>query len=51
MQRRLIKCVNTKIETEEEVDRAQCDHQLQPENTQKCSLAECESAPSGESLM
>ncbi|XP_071778586.2 A disintegrin and metalloproteinase with thrombospondin motifs 7 [Centroberyx gerrardi] len=47
VQRRLIKCVNTKAETEEEVDQAQCDHETQPENTQKCNLHECESAPYG----
>ncbi|XP_042265065.1 A disintegrin and metalloproteinase with thrombospondin motifs 7 isoform X1 [Thunnus maccoyii] len=47
VQRRLIKCVNTKAETEEEVDQAQCDHEPQPENTQKCNLQECEIAPSG----
>lgn len=47
VQRRLIKCVNTKAETEEEVDQAQCDHELQPDSTQKCNLQECESAPSG----
>ena len=50
MQRRLIKCVNTKAETVEEVDQAQCDHQPQPESIQKCNLQECESAPSGESV-
>ncbi|XP_042347431.1 A disintegrin and metalloproteinase with thrombospondin motifs 7 [Plectropomus leopardus] len=48
VQRRLIKCVNTKAETEEEVDQAQCDHEPQPESTQKCNLQECENAPSGE---
>ncbi|XP_076594528.1 A disintegrin and metalloproteinase with thrombospondin motifs 7 [Chaetodon auriga] len=47
VQRRLIKCVNTKAETDEEVDQAQCDHELQPESTQKCNLQECQSAPSG----
>ncbi|XP_033486759.2 A disintegrin and metalloproteinase with thrombospondin motifs 7 [Epinephelus lanceolatus] len=47
VQRRLIKCVNTKAETEEEVDQGQCDHELQPENTQKCNLLECESVSSG----
>ncbi|KAM7424484.1 hypothetical protein PAMA_000702 [Pampus argenteus] len=45
VQRRLIKCVDTKSETE--VDRAQCDHELQPESTLKCNLQECESAPPG----
>ncbi|XP_053177838.1 A disintegrin and metalloproteinase with thrombospondin motifs 7 [Scomber japonicus] len=47
VQRRLIKCVNTKAETEEEVDAAECNHEPQPENVQKCNLQECESAPSG----
>uniref|UniRef100_A0A667ZK74 ADAM metallopeptidase with thrombospondin type 1 motif 7 n=1 Tax=Myripristis murdjan TaxID=586833 RepID=A0A667ZK74_9TELE len=47
VQRRLIKCVNTKAETEEEVDQVQCDYQPQPETIQKCNLHECESAPSG----
>uniref|UniRef100_A0A671V7D8 ADAM metallopeptidase with thrombospondin type 1 motif 7 n=1 Tax=Sparus aurata TaxID=8175 RepID=A0A671V7D8_SPAAU len=42
VQHRLIKCVNTKAETEEEVDQAQCDHQPQPESIQKCNLQECE---------
>ncbi|XP_068427310.1 A disintegrin and metalloproteinase with thrombospondin motifs 7 [Clinocottus analis] len=47
VEHRLIKCVNTKAETDEEVDPAQCDHELHPESTQKCNLQECESAPSG----
>ncbi|KAM9366951.1 A disintegrin and metalloproteinase with thrombospondin motifs 7 [Symphorus nematophorus] len=47
VQRRLIKCVNTKAETNEEVDQAQCDNEPQPESIQKCNLQECESAPSG----
>nr|XP_019955083.1 PREDICTED: A disintegrin and metalloproteinase with thrombospondin motifs 7 [Paralichthys olivaceus] len=47
VQHRLIKCVDTKAETEEEVDQARCDHEPQPEIIQKCSLQECESAPSG----
>ncbi|XP_033973053.1 A disintegrin and metalloproteinase with thrombospondin motifs 7 [Trematomus bernacchii] len=47
VQRRLIKCVNTKAETDEEVDQAQCDPELCPESIQKCNLQECESAPSG----
>uniref|UniRef100_A0A4W6F769 ADAM metallopeptidase with thrombospondin type 1 motif 7 n=1 Tax=Lates calcarifer TaxID=8187 RepID=A0A4W6F769_LATCA len=45
VQHRLIKCVNTKAETEEEVDQAQCHHEPQPESTQKCNLQECESNP------
>lgn len=48
VQRRLIKCVNIKAETDEEVDGAQCDQELQPESNQKCNLQQCESAPSGE---
>ncbi|KAI3377426.1 hypothetical protein L3Q82_008615 [Scortum barcoo] len=47
VQRRLIKCVNTKAETLEEVDGAQCNHEPQPESDQKCNLQQCESAPSG----
>nr|XP_046249394.1 A disintegrin and metalloproteinase with thrombospondin motifs 7 isoform X2 [Scatophagus argus] len=47
VQRRLIKCVNTKSETNEEVDQAQCDHEPQPESIQKCNSQECESAPFG----
>uniref|UniRef100_A0A8C3ARR5 ADAM metallopeptidase with thrombospondin type 1 motif 7 n=1 Tax=Cyclopterus lumpus TaxID=8103 RepID=A0A8C3ARR5_CYCLU len=46
VEHRLIKCVNTKAETEEEVDQAQCGHERHPESTQKCNLQECESAPS-----
>uniref|UniRef100_A0A3Q3FUL3 ADAM metallopeptidase with thrombospondin type 1 motif 7 n=1 Tax=Labrus bergylta TaxID=56723 RepID=A0A3Q3FUL3_9LABR len=47
VQRRLIKCVNTKGETNEEVDQAECDHEPQPETTRKCNSQECVSAPSG----
>ncbi|XP_076011872.1 A disintegrin and metalloproteinase with thrombospondin motifs 7 [Genypterus blacodes] len=48
VKRRLVKCVDTKAETEEEeVERAQCDAETQPEEVQKCNLQECESAPSG----
>ncbi|XP_017269792.1 A disintegrin and metalloproteinase with thrombospondin motifs 7 isoform X2 [Kryptolebias marmoratus] len=47
VQQRLIKCVDTKAETEEEVDQAQCDRELKPNNTQKCHLHDCESAPPG----
>ncbi|TMS13657.1 A disintegrin and metalloproteinase with thrombospondin motifs 7 [Larimichthys crocea] len=47
LQRRLIKCINTKAETDEEVDQAQCDHEPQPESSQKCNLQDCMSAPSG----
>ncbi|XP_026234727.1 A disintegrin and metalloproteinase with thrombospondin motifs 7 isoform X2 [Anabas testudineus] len=47
VQHRLIKCVNTKAETDEEVEEAQCDHEPKPESAQKCNLQECESAPFG----
>ncbi|KAG8001232.1 A disintegrin and metalloproteinase with thrombospondin motifs 7 [Nibea albiflora] len=47
VQRRLIKCINTKAETDEEVDQAQCDHEPQPESSQKCNLQDCTSAPTG----
>ncbi|XP_056135280.1 A disintegrin and metalloproteinase with thrombospondin motifs 7 [Lampris incognitus] len=47
VQHRLIKCVNTKAEAEDEVDQAQCDHEPRPDDTHKCNLHECESAPSG----
>uniref|UniRef100_A0AAQ4S2M9 ADAM metallopeptidase with thrombospondin type 1 motif 7 n=1 Tax=Gasterosteus aculeatus aculeatus TaxID=481459 RepID=A0AAQ4S2M9_GASAC len=46
VRRRLIKCVNTKAETDDDLDPAQCDRELQPEGTQKCNLQECKSAPS-----
>ncbi|XP_041642010.1 A disintegrin and metalloproteinase with thrombospondin motifs 7 [Cheilinus undulatus] len=46
VQRRLIKCINTKSETNEELDPAECDHELQPESTRKCNLQECESTRS-----
>nr|XP_015198836.1 PREDICTED: A disintegrin and metalloproteinase with thrombospondin motifs 7-like [Lepisosteus oculatus] len=44
LQRRLVKCVNTKTGQEEE-DRAQCDHEPWPENTQECNTQDCESVP------
>ncbi|XP_077375099.1 A disintegrin and metalloproteinase with thrombospondin motifs 7 [Festucalex cinctus] len=47
VQRRLIKCVNTKAETEEEVDQTHCDHEVQPASTQKCNLDECHKDLSG----
>ncbi|XP_057704343.1 A disintegrin and metalloproteinase with thrombospondin motifs 7 isoform X2 [Corythoichthys intestinalis] len=47
VQQRLIKCVNTKAETEEEVDQTQCSHEVQPGSTQKCNLEECHTPPSG----
>ncbi|MED6282740.1 hypothetical protein CHARACLAT_001472 [Characodon lateralis] len=46
LQHRLIKCVDTKTEASEEVDQVQCDHELKPNNTQKCNLQDCKSAPS-----
>lgn len=49
VQHRLIKCVDTKAVTDDEVDAAQCDHELQPASTQKCHVQECEMKPSGES--
>lgn len=48
MQRRLIKCVDTKAEAEEEVDSTHCDHVLQPASTQKCNIQACERSPLGE---
>lgn len=48
LQRRLIKCVNTNAEKEQEVEQAQCELETQPENTQKCNLQECEKPPAGE---
>ncbi|CAG5859420.1 unnamed protein product [Menidia menidia] len=45
---RLIKCVDTKSETPQEVDPTQCDHEPQPDETQKCDLQECGGGPSGE---
>uniref|UniRef100_A0A3Q0SHJ4 ADAM metallopeptidase with thrombospondin type 1 motif 7 n=1 Tax=Amphilophus citrinellus TaxID=61819 RepID=A0A3Q0SHJ4_AMPCI len=44
---RLIKCVDTRAETDGEVDQAQCNYEPQPESTQKCNTQECESAPPG----
>lgn len=49
MQRRLIKCVNTKAEAGE-VEASQCDPELQPANVQKCNVHKCERTPSGELL-
>lgn len=48
MQCRLIRCVDTKAEAEEEVDAAHCDHVLQPASTQKCNIQACERSPLGE---
>uniref|UniRef100_A0A8C6L6X3 ADAM metallopeptidase with thrombospondin type 1 motif 7 n=1 Tax=Nothobranchius furzeri TaxID=105023 RepID=A0A8C6L6X3_NOTFU len=46
VQHRLIKCVDTKAETQEMVEPSQCDLQLKPNNTQRCNLHNCESTPS-----
>lgn len=48
MQQRLIKCVDTKAETEEEVEQVQCDRELKPNSTQKCHLQDCESPSPGQ---
>lgn len=48
LQHRLIKCVDTRTEASEEVDRVQCDHKLKPNDTKKCNVRDCESDPSGE---
>uniref|UniRef100_A0A673B4I8 ADAM metallopeptidase with thrombospondin type 1 motif 7 n=1 Tax=Sphaeramia orbicularis TaxID=375764 RepID=A0A673B4I8_9TELE len=47
VQRRLIMCINTKAETENELDQDHCNHEQEPESTRKCNVQECESAPSG----
>ncbi|KAK0136946.1 A disintegrin and metalloproteinase with thrombospondin motifs 12 [Merluccius polli] len=47
VQHRLIKCVDTKAEVQDEVEQARCDLQPRPDSTKKCNLNECESAPSG----
>ncbi|KAF6732615.1 A disintegrin and metalloproteinase with thrombospondin motifs 7 [Oryzias melastigma] len=44
VQQRLIKCVDTKADTDSEVDQAQCHHELKPVGSQKCNTQECESA-------
>lgn len=49
VQRRLIKCVNTKAEAAE-VEASQCDPELQPASTHKCNVQKCERTPSGELL-
>ncbi|KAL1007674.1 hypothetical protein UPYG_G00090020 [Umbra pygmaea] len=51
VQRRLVKCVNSKAETEDEVEHAQCDYDPWPQNTQKCNLHDCDSAPSALSCL
>uniref|UniRef100_A0AAX7UHM9 Peptidase M12B domain-containing protein n=1 Tax=Astatotilapia calliptera TaxID=8154 RepID=A0AAX7UHM9_ASTCA len=43
VQHRLIKCVDTRAETDGEVDQAQCHHEPPPESTRKCNTQECES--------
>lgn len=48
MQHRLIKCVDTRAETDGEVDQAQCHHEPPPESTRKCNTQECESVQPGE---
>uniref|UniRef100_A0A3B3D8D8 ADAM metallopeptidase with thrombospondin type 1 motif 7 n=1 Tax=Oryzias melastigma TaxID=30732 RepID=A0A3B3D8D8_ORYME len=47
VQHRLIKCVDTKADTDSEVDQAQCHHELKPVGSQKCNTQECESASPG----
>ncbi|RVE74247.1 hypothetical protein OJAV_G00020100 [Oryzias javanicus] len=44
VQQRLIKCVDTKADTDSEVDQAQCHHELKPVGSQKCNPHECEDA-------
>ncbi|XP_023808685.1 A disintegrin and metalloproteinase with thrombospondin motifs 7 [Oryzias latipes] len=44
VQQRLIKCVDTKADTDTEVDQGQCHHELKPVGSQKCNTQECESA-------
>ncbi|XP_035764979.1 A disintegrin and metalloproteinase with thrombospondin motifs 7 [Neolamprologus brichardi] len=48
VQHRLIKCVDTRAETDGEVDQAQCHHEPPPEGTRKCNTQECESVQPGE---
>lgn len=51
IQHRLVKCVNTKAELEEEMEKdkeAQCDHEPWPENMRQCNLHDCDSTTSGE---
>uniref|UniRef100_A0A669DHA8 ADAM metallopeptidase with thrombospondin type 1 motif 7 n=1 Tax=Oreochromis niloticus TaxID=8128 RepID=A0A669DHA8_ORENI len=43
VQHRLIKCVDTRAETDGEVDQAQCHHEPPPDSTRKCNTQECES--------
>uniref|UniRef100_I3JE65 ADAM metallopeptidase with thrombospondin type 1 motif 7 n=1 Tax=Oreochromis niloticus TaxID=8128 RepID=I3JE65_ORENI len=47
VQHRLIKCVDTRAETDGEVDQAQCHHEPPPDSTRKCNTQECESVQPG----
>uniref|UniRef100_A0A5F8GAS7 ADAM metallopeptidase with thrombospondin type 1 motif 7 n=1 Tax=Monodelphis domestica TaxID=13616 RepID=A0A5F8GAS7_MONDO len=46
IQRRLVKCVNTKTGQPEE-DSNLCDHEVWPENSQKCSAQDCPTSDTG----
>ncbi|XP_021333676.1 A disintegrin and metalloproteinase with thrombospondin motifs 7 isoform X1 [Danio rerio] len=48
IQRRLVKCVNTKAELEDENEHVDCEHDPRPNNTKKCNVHDCDSAPSGQ---
>lgn len=46
VQHRLVKCVNTKAELEDEDEKdkeAQCDREPWPEDTRQCNLHDCDS--------
>ncbi|XP_030045681.1 A disintegrin and metalloproteinase with thrombospondin motifs 7 isoform X2 [Microcaecilia unicolor] len=45
IQRRLVKCVNTQTGATEE-DNSMCEHEVWPENTQKCNPQDCNSTES-----
>ncbi|XP_044516221.1 A disintegrin and metalloproteinase with thrombospondin motifs 7 [Gracilinanus agilis] len=47
IQRRLVKCVNTKTGQPEE-DNNLCDHEVWPENSQKCNAQDCPASDTGE---
>ncbi|KFP07251.1 A disintegrin and metalloproteinase with thrombospondin motifs 7, partial [Calypte anna] len=47
IQRRQVKCINT--QTGQEGPSSLCDHQPQPQSTQKCNLQDCDSSESGSS--
>ncbi|KFV72207.1 A disintegrin and metalloproteinase with thrombospondin motifs 7, partial [Dryobates pubescens] len=47
IQRRQVKCINTKTGLAEE-DSSLCDHEPWPESTQKCNPQDCESSETGE---